>query len=186
MREDDPAEPPRWNRPAHRGSDRSGRLEPRGPERSRTRPVSASDGRLHLPVLQPRADPHRGGERRAADAAREERPLRSCEADERTLGTGRDDEARRPPARRAEWRRAATDRSQRRAREQSAALLLADEPTGELDTKTGQEILDLFRRLNQEFKKTIVVVTHDARVSHIAHRILEIQDGKIMGETAAA
>ena len=65
-------------------------------------------------------------------------------------------------------------------------LLLADEPTGELDTKTGQEVLDLFRRLNQEFKKTIVVVTHDARVSHIAHRILEIQDGKIMGETAAA
>ena len=65
-------------------------------------------------------------------------------------------------------------------------LLLADEPTGELDTKTGQEVLDLFRRLNQEFKKTIVVVTHDARVSHIAHRVLEIPDGRIMGETAAA
>jgi len=65
-------------------------------------------------------------------------------------------------------------------------LLLADEPTGELDTKTGQEVLDLFRRLNQEFKKTIVVVTHDARVSHIAHRVLEIQDGKILGETAEA
>jgi len=65
-------------------------------------------------------------------------------------------------------------------------LLLADEPTGELDTKTGQEVLDLFRRLNQEFGKTILVVTHDARVSHIAHRVLEIQDGKIMGETAAA
>src|SRR2546426_6007930 len=65
-------------------------------------------------------------------------------------------------------------------------LLLADEPTGELDTKTGQEVLDLFRRLNQEFKKTIVVVTHDACVSHIAHRVLEIQDGKILGETAAA
>jgi len=65
-------------------------------------------------------------------------------------------------------------------------LLLADEPTGELDTKTGQEVLDLFRRLNQEFGKTILVVTHDARVSHIAHRVLDIQDGKIMGETAAA
>jgi len=65
-------------------------------------------------------------------------------------------------------------------------LLLADEPTGELDTKTGQEVLDLFRRLNQEFGKTILVVTHDARVSHIAHRVLEIQDGKILGETTAA
>ena len=65
-------------------------------------------------------------------------------------------------------------------------LLLADEPTGELDTKTGQEILDLFRRLNQELRKTIVVVTHDPRVSQIAHRTLEIRDGKILGETAAA
>jgi putative ABC transport system ATP-binding protein len=66
-------------------------------------------------------------------------------------------------------------------------LLLADEPTGELDTKTGQEILDLFRRLNQELKKTIVVVTHDARVSHIAHRVLEISDGKIVpGAMASA
>ena len=65
-------------------------------------------------------------------------------------------------------------------------LLLADEPTGELDTRTGQEILDLFRRLNQELRKTIVVVTHDPRVSQIAHRTLEIRDGKILGETAAA
>src|SRR3990170_1250738 len=54
-------------------------------------------------------------------------------------------------------------------------LLLADEPTGELDTKTGEEVLDLFRRMNQEFGKTVVVVTHDARVSEIAHRILEIR-----------
>ena len=65
------------------------------------------------------------------------------------------------------------------------SLLLADEPTGELDTKTGQEVLDLFQRMNQEFGKTIVVVTHDARVSQIAHRILEIRDGKILGEAPA-
>ena len=65
------------------------------------------------------------------------------------------------------------------------SLLLADEPTGELDTKTGQEVLDLFQRMNQEFGKTIVVVTHDARVSQIAHRILEIRDGKILGEAVA-
>ncbi|HLB67574.1 MAG TPA: ABC transporter ATP-binding protein [Thermoplasmata archaeon] len=65
-------------------------------------------------------------------------------------------------------------------------LLLADEPTGELDTKTGEEVLDLFRRMNQEFGKTVVVVTHDARVSEIAHRILEIRDGKILGEASAA
>ena len=63
-------------------------------------------------------------------------------------------------------------------------LILADEPTGELDTKTGHEILELFGRLNQEYKKTIVVVTHDQRVANIAHRILQIEDGKITGEVA--
>jgi putative ABC transport system ATP-binding protein len=60
-------------------------------------------------------------------------------------------------------------------------LILADEPTGELDTKTGHEILELFRWLNQELKKTVLVVTHDQRVAHIAHRVLQIEDGKIVG-----
>jgi putative ABC transport system ATP-binding protein len=61
-------------------------------------------------------------------------------------------------------------------------LLLADEPTGELDTKTGQEVLDLFERMNRDLGKTIVVVTHDERVARIAHRVLDIRDGKILTE----
>ncbi len=61
-------------------------------------------------------------------------------------------------------------------------LILADEPTGELDTKTGQEILDLFGLLNRDLGKTLIIVTHDARVADIASRILEIEDGKIIGE----
>ena len=65
-------------------------------------------------------------------------------------------------------------------------LLLADEPTGELDTKTGQEVLDVFQKLNTQLGKTIVVVTHDARVAHIAHRVLEIVDGKIVTAAPAA
>ena len=65
-------------------------------------------------------------------------------------------------------------------------LLLADEPTGELDTKTGHEILELFGRLNRDLGKTILVVTHDPRVANIAHRVLQIEDGKITGEVARA
>ncbi|HEY7587655.1 MAG TPA: ABC transporter ATP-binding protein [Thermoplasmata archaeon] len=61
-------------------------------------------------------------------------------------------------------------------------LILADEPTGELDTKTGHEVLELFRQLNQDLKKTVLVVTHDQRVAHIAHRVLQIEDGKIVGQ----
>lgn len=65
-------------------------------------------------------------------------------------------------------------------------LVLADEPTGELDTKTGHEILELFGELNREFKKTIIVVTHDPRVANVAHRVLQIEDGKITGEATRA
>lgn len=61
-------------------------------------------------------------------------------------------------------------------------LILADEPTGELDTKTGQEILELFERLNRDLRKTVIIVTHDDRVARIANRILRIEDGKIVRE----
>jgi putative ABC transport system ATP-binding protein len=61
-------------------------------------------------------------------------------------------------------------------------LILADEPTGELDTKTGAEILGLFERLHRELGKTVVLVTHDDRVAGIADRILRIEDGKIVAE----
>ena len=58
------------------------------------------------------------------------------------------------------------------------ALLLADEPTGELDAGTGQEILDLFRRLNQD-GATLVVVTHDDRLAQQADRVIHMLDGRI-------
>jgi len=62
-------------------------------------------------------------------------------------------------------------------------IILADEPTGELDTKTGQEMLNIFRMLNKNYKKTVIIVTHDVRASEIANRTLEIVDGQIVGET---
>jgi putative ABC transport system ATP-binding protein len=61
------------------------------------------------------------------------------------------------------------------------ALLLADEPTGELDAATGREILALFRRLNDD-GMTMVVVTHDERLAEEAGRVVEMLDGVVVGE----
>ena len=56
-------------------------------------------------------------------------------------------------------------------------LLLADEPTGDLDRKSGEEILGLLERLNKEFKKTIIMVTHDPHAVERAHRVLHLDKG---------
>ncbi len=56
-------------------------------------------------------------------------------------------------------------------------LLLADEPTGDLDAKSGQDILTLLQRLNAEFKKTIIMVTHDPHAAERAGRVLHLEKG---------
>ncbi len=58
-------------------------------------------------------------------------------------------------------------------------IVLADEPTGNLDTKTGQETVQLMKRLNQEQGKTFIIVTHDPQVAKTADRIIYIKDGVI-------
>jgi putative ABC transport system ATP-binding protein len=58
-------------------------------------------------------------------------------------------------------------------------LLLADEPTGALDTKPGREVLDMFRRLNRERGVTAIIVTHDPGVAASTDRMVRIQDGRI-------
>jgi putative ABC transport system ATP-binding protein len=63
------------------------------------------------------------------------------------------------------------------------ALVLADEPTGELDAVTGHEILDLFRRLNRD-GTTLVVVTHDERLAGEAGRVVHMLDGRIVNSVA--
>src|ERR1700724_3009510 len=61
-------------------------------------------------------------------------------------------------------------------------LLLADEPTGDLDAKSGSEILTLLQRLNQEFKKTIVMVTHDPHAAERATRMLHLEKGTLVDQ----
>ncbi len=60
------------------------------------------------------------------------------------------------------------------------SILIADEPTGELDTKMGKEIVKLLRELNLELNQTILMVTHDPAVGMLAERMLKMRDGKII------
>lgn len=62
------------------------------------------------------------------------------------------------------------------------AILLADEPTGNLDSKTGAEIIGLFQRLHREQGQTIIFVTHDPFIAHHTNRVIRIADGKIVGD----
>ncbi|TMQ70334.1 MAG: ABC transporter ATP-binding protein [Candidatus Eisenbacteria bacterium] len=64
-------------------------------------------------------------------------------------------------------------------------VLLADEPTGDLDRKSAEEILTLLERHNREFKKTIVMVTHDPHAAERAHRHLTLEKGTLSAERAA-
>lgn len=62
------------------------------------------------------------------------------------------------------------------------ALILADEPTGNLDSHTGEEIMEIFKQLNQE-GVTVIVVTHEQHVARYTHRILQMKDGEIISDS---
>jgi putative ABC transport system ATP-binding protein len=69
-----------------------------------------------------------------------------------------------------------------RALVNNPSLILADEPTGNLDTITGKEIMDIFKRLNKEKNITIILVTHEAELAQIARRRMHLRDGRIIKE----
>ena len=66
------------------------------------------------------------------------------------------------------------------------SILLADEPTGNLDTRTSREVIQLFRELNQENEITVILVTHEQSVARHADRILVLRDGEIIEDTTDA
>lgn len=66
-----------------------------------------------------------------------------------------------------------------RALVNSPSLIFADEPTGNLDTKTGERVMEVFRRLNRENGHTIILITHEDEVARYADRIVMIRDGRI-------
>ena len=62
------------------------------------------------------------------------------------------------------------------------ALVLADEPTGNLDSKASDEIISLLKKSNEKYNQTIIVITHDLEIAAMANRIITIEDGKIISD----
>jgi putative ABC transport system ATP-binding protein len=65
-------------------------------------------------------------------------------------------------------------------------LILADEPTGNLDTRAGDEIAGLLQEVSKEYKRTVIMVTHDPRIAAYSDRIIFLKDGKVIDETFLA
>ncbi|MDE5984250.1 MAG: ABC transporter ATP-binding protein [Eubacterium sp.] len=66
-----------------------------------------------------------------------------------------------------------------RALVNNPALMLADEPTGNLDSENSKEVISLLRHFNKEYKQTIIIITHDEKIALSADRVIAIEDGKI-------
>ena len=73
-----------------------------------------------------------------------------------------------------------------RALMNNPALLLADEPTGNLDTENSKDIVSLLRRFNKENKQTVIIITHDERIALCADRVITIEDGRITRDSKNA
>ena len=61
----------------------------------------------------------------------------------------------------------------------SPSIILADEPTGNLDTKSSEEIVELLKKSNKEYNQTVIMITHNIDIAKQADRIIRLEDGKI-------
>ena len=68
-----------------------------------------------------------------------------------------------------------------RALSAKPAIILADEPTGNLDSRTSQEVMGLLKMTSREFHQTIIMITHNEEIAQLADRIIHIEDGRIVG-----
>ncbi len=71
-----------------------------------------------------------------------------------------------------------------RALARSPRVILADEPTGNLDTRNGEMVMELLARLHRESQITLVLVTHDEWIADRADRVLRLADGRVIGDSA--
>ena len=62
------------------------------------------------------------------------------------------------------------------------SIVLADEPTGNLDSKASEEIVSLLKKSNKELKQTIILITHNLEIAKMADRVITLEDGKIVGD----
>ena len=69
-----------------------------------------------------------------------------------------------------------------RALVNNPALMLADEPTGNLDSENSKEIISLLRQFNKDFNQTVIIITHDEKIANSADRVITIEDDKITGD----
>ena len=67
-----------------------------------------------------------------------------------------------------------------RALVNNPSMLIADEPTGNLDSKSSNEIMQLLKKANKDYKQTIIMITHNLEIAKLADRIIKIEDGKIV------
>ncbi len=155
-----------------------------GQGRERPGPHAAAPHRDRLPVLQPARGHERARERDPAGGDRR-RPGAQAESRARDLLDllGLADKAKSAPGVLSGGQRQRLAIA--RALANAPTLLLADEPTGALDSEGGREVLELFRRLHAG-GQSILLVTHDESVAAPATRIVRMRDGRVEGEEAAA
>ena len=149
-------------------------------ERQGTHRAAPHQGRLHLPGVQPHPDAHRRREHPPADDARRRIGRHRNGSTRWSTTVGLEDRLKHRPSELSggQQQRVAVAR----ALASKPQIIFADEPTGNLDSTTGHEILAFMQRAVREFGQTIVMVTHDPTAASYADRVVFVGDGKIVGE----